>query len=115
MDHQHVEQRRQSQAHRAITQERSEPFAIESGRDEIPGNEKQQTHKECLEKNLERGENDRDEDSRFWILHEVPTPEVAVGDRGMHANHQHNHGPAQVIDKLEPRFGRDLRGGQRAN
>jgi hypothetical protein len=56
MHHKHIEQRRDAQPHEPVAEELAAALAVERLRDEVAGNQKQESHEERLQPRLEIGE-----------------------------------------------------------
>ena len=106
MNHEHVEQRRQTQANEPFTDELRRAAARERSVCELAGDEEQQSHEERLQMPLPDDERDFRGKRRLVFALQIPIADVAIGHASVKIDDQHNHERAQVIDPRQSDGGR---------
>ncbi len=91
------EQQGDAQPERTVFQELQRALGIIGFGDEVAGDEEEKAHKEGLKEYLVGGKCESFRHADLRVFHEVPATQVTVGDGGVHAEHQHDHDPAEVI------------------
>ncbi len=106
-DHQHVEQRWQSEAKQSIADEGRKTLPVIGVRRKIAGDEEKHRHEEGLQDTLVHAEKDLGAKAATQTIpgaiDVIPIPERAVGVRRVHAEHQDDHRPPDVVDEQQPR------------
>jgi len=100
-DHEHVQQRRQAEPDKAVAQEPREPLPVIGRGGEIAGNEEQRGHEKRLQKALVDPEEKRGAETRLLPIDVIPVSERTVGVTRVHAEHQNDHRPPDVIDEQQ--------------
>jgi len=67
----------------------------------VAGDKEQRGHEEGLQEGLIKAEEHHCRQARDDVLRVVPVAEGAVGIRGVHAQHQDDHDPTDVVDEGE--------------
>jgi hypothetical protein len=98
----HKQQGGQAETEGAIPQKAGGTLFVNGPGDKIAGYEKQQSHKKRLEEYLVGHECQLLWKTQVGGLHDVPAAVTAVGNGGVHAHHQHDHDPSEVVDKQQP-------------
>ncbi len=115
---QNIEKRRQSQPEHPVLQKTTRPLLIISPRHKIPRGKEQEPHKEGLQESLICHKAGQLQLAQLRRLLMIPAAITTVGHGRMHAQHEHNHHPAEIIDKDQadgPRSGsRRLNTGKRS-
>src|SRR5579863_2318882 len=110
LNDQHKEQGRKPQPVGPVANEMKSPFLVECPGYEIPRQKEKETHKKRLQKNLVGYESELLREAQFRRLLDVPASVTAIGNRCVHTQHQHDHDPADIVDKDQSRGCRAGRG-----
>src|SRR6185312_9302640 len=87
----------------SVAHTRREALAIIGSGRKIAGDEEQKGHEEGLQETLVDAEKQRRAEPGRASVDIVPIAERAIGVAGVHAEHEDDHRPADVVDEQQPR------------